>query len=337
MPHENNFLQRMLGITRAEDGAYLTDLTSLGQTTMAERLTQAATFAGFVSVFTTTVLQSFNCYGSVIQRWATNHPGPAPNMFNLLADTFRLFTNVDNKPATMAILFMQAFTMLDRHIGGVPPPTVFAYRSWNLVEKDWDLPGPFLLNTPHHAPRLGNPLSILSWLDLVPSEWGVVDSSATVDFTKEVAIQGIPNVAGWYAVNGGVSPPNVIGPHPQPPIWMPAHFIFEPCTINTFDWDLEVVLAPILTSAAVGHVVLLMLHSSNVFPALGRGYLLVQKVPTNTPSLHFVPPGGCTVAVTPQTHVTAKPGDVVPPPLAVQTDKPVDNSRGQLEGLNPPN
>ncbi|QVT76731.1 Parp [Bemisia tabaci toti-like virus 1] len=389
MPHENNFLQRLLGITRAEDSAYLTDLTSLGQTSMAERLTQAATFAGFVSIFTTTVLQSFNCYGTILQRWATNHPAPAPDLFNMLANTFRLFTNVDNKPATMSIIFMQAFTMLDRHIGGVPPPTVFAYRSWNLVERDWDLPGPFILNSPNHAPRLGNPLSILSWLDLIPSEWGVVDSTATVDFTKEVAIQGVPNVAGWYATNGerlyiqkridpnpytlipygalalnsislgirnalppgplpalyqqypwdliGVSPPTAIGPHPQPPIWMPAHFIFEPCTINTFEWDLGVLLAPVLTSAAVGPVVLLLLHSSNVFPSLGRGYLLVQKVPTNAPSLTFVPPGGCTVAVLPQTHVTAKPGDIVPPPIAVQTDKPVDNSRAQLDGLSAPN
>lgn len=34
MPHESNFLQRLLGVTRTEDGSYLSDLTALGQTTM---------------------------------------------------------------------------------------------------------------------------------------------------------------------------------------------------------------------------------------------------------------------------------------------------------------
>lgn len=300
----------------------------------------------------TTTLHSFSCYGEVLQRWATRNPNPAPNLFQLLANTYRLFVNVDNKPSTMPIVFLQAFTMMDRHIGGVPPPTVFAYRSWNLVEQNWDLPGPFILNSPNHAPRLGNPLCILSWLDLLPAEWGVVDAGARVDFTKETSLQGVPNVAGWYAVNGdrefmskrtdpnpytliaygtltinaislglrsalppgplpvefqgfpwdrvGISPPTLVGPHPRPPVWMAAHFIFEPATVNTYDWDLEIILAPVLSAQAIGPVILLMLHSSNVFPAFGSGCVLIQKVPSNAPTLHFTPPGGCTVAVLPQ-------------------------------------
>lgn len=58
MPHESNFLQRIIGVTRTEDSSYTSDLTALGQTTMVERLIQAAAFAGFTSIFMTTTLHS---------------------------------------------------------------------------------------------------------------------------------------------------------------------------------------------------------------------------------------------------------------------------------------
>lgn len=67
MPHETNFLQRLLGVTRSEDPTYLADLTALGQTSMNERIVHVASFAGFISVFLTTALHYFSCYGEVLQ------------------------------------------------------------------------------------------------------------------------------------------------------------------------------------------------------------------------------------------------------------------------------
>lgn len=161
-----------------------------------------AILSGFTTIAVTTVLQSFNAYGGQIQNLAHNAAATAP-LFRALGDTYGLFRNPTGTATSTAIMYLQTQTVIDRHVGGVFPLSCMAYRSWNLPVVPWLFPlGPFALESPHHPPRFGNPLAILGWLDLIPVEWGIIDSQCTADFRQETALQGAQAVAGWYAARG---------------------------------------------------------------------------------------------------------------------------------------
>ncbi|KAL7303053.1 hypothetical protein TKK_0004271 [Trichogramma kaykai] len=75
-------------------------------------------------------------------------------------------------------------------IGASAPANFAAARDWNIPRVPYLLPGPMALQSPHHPPRAGNPLCLLSLLDVVPAEWGIVDSEATCSFSRELLLQG---------------------------------------------------------------------------------------------------------------------------------------------------
>lgn len=45
-------------------------------------------------------------------------------------------------------------------------------------------------------------MAIFDWLDTVTSEWGVFESTATVDFSRELNVSGALATQGWYCTNG---------------------------------------------------------------------------------------------------------------------------------------
>lgn len=125
-----------------------------------------------------------------------------PPLYLELANELALTTNVSGDVNDSPSLFILVFNAIDRHIGGVLPLTSLATRSWNAPILTWGFEGPFGINSPHHPPRFGNPMSIMSWLDTFPIEWGPVDYHTTADLRNEVVIQGPPNTRGWYASGG---------------------------------------------------------------------------------------------------------------------------------------
>lgn len=204
-PLEYNALHRLVGITREEDTTFLNDYVCFGHTDMLTKVLHVAILAGFSSVFVTTVLASFNTYGTVIQQLAVN-AAATPALFRQVADYYGFFRNASGTERDTASIFTQTSSMLDRHLGGMFPASVMAYRNYNLPVGGWGfLDGPFIIVTPHHPPRLGDPLSIFSWLELLPSEWGVIDAAASVDFRNETFVSGPPAVSGWYAEMGDPS------------------------------------------------------------------------------------------------------------------------------------
>lgn len=131
-PYEYNLIQTFGYYPNRRCAEYLTDLTAFGHTSLLERPLQDATLAGFVSVFVTTALHEFSAYGTPIRHLTTQDP-LTPPPFARVARTYRLFTNPSAKAESRAFIYAYAITLLDKHVGGIPPPTVFAYRSSNEV------------------------------------------------------------------------------------------------------------------------------------------------------------------------------------------------------------
>jgi hypothetical protein len=331
-PKDYNALHRLLKITRTEDPAYNADCLAFSNFSWAERLAQTAVLSGFLTICTTTVLHSFGMYGTVIQQIATASPDTSPEAFQI-ARVDGLFMNVDMQPYTSAVIYMHSFEMMLRHVGGTLPMNVACCRNWNMPRIPWGFAeGPFILTSPHHPPRLGNPLSILAWLDMLPCEWGISDSKVQADFKVETVQQGPIGARGWRAARGeplyqehsvgreafytcipyGALAMNVIsqalhsvlppGPvayswevrawdtsgltgveltpvHPHPPVWMPEHWAFEPCTVITFDWATYRSYAPMLTEANSNLATIYILYSTPLTEGYSKGYMITADIP----------------------------------------------------------
>ncbi|CAH0382695.1 unnamed protein product [Bemisia tabaci] len=163
-------------------------------------------------------------------------------IINALLHSFKQLAEV----MTLTIFCLMVFALfaLQVYMGELRNKCVAVYNGTNTTHQEWKF-----------------------WLDLLPAEWGIVDSAAKVDFTKETTLQGVPNVAGWYAVNGdreyvakrtdpnpytliayGNLAINAISlglRNALPAGPLPVTYEQYAWDMNTFDWDLSSIYVPV--------------------------------------------------------------------------------------------
>ncbi|KAL7302214.1 hypothetical protein TKK_0004889 [Trichogramma kaykai] len=189
-PRDYNVFQRIMNIKRTEDGFFLTELTNLTVLDEAERLMLTASFAAEVTFFVTTALTTMNVIGRDVQRWAIRAANISPLLYAIAQQGF--FANINNSITSRAGIYRMAFLLLRQYLGGSVPIHVASIRHWNRPLRQWPFAhGPFHIASPLHPPRLGNPMSLMGYLQDLPCEWGLVDDSAIADFSHETVQMGL--------------------------------------------------------------------------------------------------------------------------------------------------
>lgn len=111
----------------------------------------------------------------------------------------------------------------------------------------------------------------------------------------------------------GYTPPAFIDPHPNPPVWMPGHHIFEPCTVNTYSWANDTIYAPILTQVNAGLNTLTAMWQVLCDSTRGRGYRMGDLKRYNIFATEVQPPPGMRQALPPPPPQGSLPGSALPP------------------------
>ncbi|KAL7300529.1 hypothetical protein TKK_0006527 [Trichogramma kaykai] len=187
-PLDYNVTHRWLQYTRTEDPnlvLYFDVLASLSP----DRIQQAgALFIANNTFMITTALHTVQFTGTQIQQIAARDVDLSPRAWKM-AVLEGLTKNVQASHNSKCLLYLFSHRHCVHMIGASAPANFAAARDWNIPRLPYLLPGPMALQSPHHPPQAGNPMCLLSLLDVVPAEWGIVDSEATCSFSRELLLQ----------------------------------------------------------------------------------------------------------------------------------------------------